>query len=81
MKSSWTRLIDKLKGRRPEDRESEFLVLFMNHHKQADEMIMDNQGTPMAAIYFTPQALDKMRTKSIFKDIRDRTSYAYENKK
>lgn len=77
MKQSWTRLLSLFKVH-PKFKEPVFNRVFMKHHKNACEIHLDKDGVPMCAVYFTPQATDKMSTKAIFAEIRKRTQYACE---
>jgi hypothetical protein len=77
VKKPWTRLV-KLKGRPAWETEGRFNMAFLNHHRQACELVFDKQGKPMAAIYFTPQAQDKIWAKSFFRKVQERVLYANE---
>lgn len=74
MKKAWTKLVSlyKIKDKR------QMNIAFMKHHKNACEIATDKEGTVMAAVYFTPTALDKMNTKAFFREVQSRTLYAYE---
>jgi hypothetical protein len=77
VKQPWTRLGSWQKVD-PRFREAAFRREFMKHHRQACELVFDKEGYPMAAIYFTPQAMNKEQIKAIFQEIRRRTLYGHE---
>lgn len=79
MKQPWTRL--KFTGKTEAEKSEQFNYSFLKHHQQASEIILDSSGTPMAAIYFTPQAINKQQTKAIFREIQRRTRFACEEDK
>lgn len=56
MKANWTRLSRMILnlGGNTRFMESRFNRLFMRHHKNACEIVIDRAGIPMAAVYFTP---------------------------
>jgi hypothetical protein len=80
VKKSWTKLIPNMGdfARKASKTRSKFNYLFCKHHRHACEMIYDKEGEPMAAIYFTPQAMDKEQNKRFFRAVQERTLYAYE---
>lgn len=69
MKKSWTRLIPK--GLSPEETEARFNYMFMAHHGNAEEMITDKNGNPVAAVYFTPQAYRRIEIKEFLRELRE----------
>lgn len=58
--------------------EARFRDLFLRHHRNAHEIILNKQGEPLAAIYITPIGDHQESVKCIFKEVRDRMQYAYE---
>lgn len=53
--------------------EPRFENLFMRHHKNADELVLDKEGAPLAAVYFTPKGRHPGDLRSLMAAIRERT--------
>ena len=64
IKKSWTEIVSK--------NNHEFEANFLREHINCCEMIVDKEGKPLAAVYFTPFGKEKERFKAIMKEIRDR---------
>lgn len=55
---------------------AELRRLFMKHHRDCSEMVLDKNGECMAAIYITPTGQHQKRIKEIFKHVQEQTVYA-----
>lgn len=75
MKANWTRLSRMILnlGGNTRFMESRFNRLFMRHHKNACEIVIDRAGIPMAAVYFTPAGKHKGDLQRLKIALRDRT--------
>ncbi|MGZ3742732.1 MAG: hypothetical protein ACXVB1_00175 [Pseudobdellovibrionaceae bacterium] len=82
MKKSWTKLYSILKHKNSKTSdaniETKFNRLFLSHHKNSCEIILNSKGEPLAAIYFTPTGSHQEEFKHLMKMVRDRTQYAHE---
>lgn len=76
MKKSWVRLLPKLGT--PDEKFHRFNDIFLKHHKNADELVCAKEGFPIAAVYFTPEAYQRKRTKEFFRMLREEMLYRNE---
>lgn len=53
--------------------DSRFNHLFLKHHRHACEIIVDRNGSPMAAVYFTPAGKHPEYLRGLMAEIRRRT--------
>lgn len=77
-KKSWTRLIDFCRFGSESERAAKFNYIFLTHHKNSDEIVHSKHGEPLAAVYFTYDALHRIELKSFMRQIQERVLYAYE---
>jgi hypothetical protein len=75
MKAIWTRLSSMVLKQGGDTRfmEPRFENLFMRHHKNADELVLDKDGNPLAAVYFTPRGWRPGDLRALMQAIRERT--------
>jgi len=79
MKQSWTRLANIMKrGGHFRFAQPRFLNLFMKHHRNACEIVIDEKGVPLAAVYFTPNGKSREELKKFMVLIRQRVLYSRE---
>lgn len=74
MKQMWTRLASMVQkqGGNTKFMEPRFEHLFMRHHKNADELVLDKEGNPLAAVYFTPKGRHPGDLRALMSAVRDR---------
>lgn len=75
MKQIWTRLSSMVLKQGGDTRfmEPRFENLFMRHHKSADELVLDKDGAPLAAVYFTPKGKHPEELRGLMRAARERT--------
>jgi hypothetical protein len=78
MKAAWTRLANIILKQDGHTKfmEPRFDVMFLKHHKNASEIVVNKQGKPLAAIYFTPTGMHQTEFKSLIRNVRDSMQYA-----
>jgi hypothetical protein len=76
VKKSWTRLSSLVlkAGGHTRFMEARFNNLFMRHHRNACEIILDRTGEVMAAVYFTPKGKHPDFLRGFMKALRERVN-------
>ena len=77
-KKSWVKLIGFCNFGSPEEKKAKLDYLFYTHHQNCDEFINLKTGEPLVAVYFHPDAIHRIETKSIMKEIQKRVIYSCE---
>jgi len=72
MKKPWTRLMQKYGS--PQEKQANLRYLFQRHHANADEIVFLKNGTPLCAIYFTPEAHERKRLVDFMRAIQNKYS-------
>lgn len=53
-----------------------FKHMFLKHHRNAQEVIFNKNGQPLAAVYFTPVGIHQEEFKNLMREIQNRVQYA-----
>lgn len=77
MKQNWTRLLRMIQSLEfnAGHLDGRFRTLFLRHHQNADEIVLNKAGEPLAAVYFHPMGRHQEEFKSLMRAVRDRVEY------
>lgn len=76
MKQAWTRLANNILKQYKDHLDERLHAVFLRHHQNATEIVLNRAGEPLAAVYVSPVGSHQEMFKRVMREIRERMQYA-----